>query len=223
MFLPADSRGLIQVSLLNTWPWLDYGFGTRAAEGWLATQALTDLKQIHSPHVVCADNGTGRLGEGDALISATPGRMIAVRTADCLPLFLVDANRRAVAAVHAGWRGTIADIAGKTVERMRQEYGSRPEDLYAVTGPHISACCFEVGLEVAVEFQPLFPERTDLDRRTRVDLAEANRRQLLAAGLPAGQILISQLCTVCDPAQFHSFRRDRERAGRLVNVISVRE
>jgi len=196
---------------LTKFDWLDHGFGTRHSEppGPIAT-----LRQIHSDVVLCADR-QGCLGEGDALLSDIPGLRVGVKTADCLPLLLVDPRRRAIGAVHAGWRGVVSRIAHKTIDEMAARWNSKPEDLHAAIGPGIGKCCFEVGAEVAVQFgEP--PERT------RIDLPGAVRRQLIEAGLSSERIYCAGLCTVCHAAEFHSFRRDREKAGRMISVIGVK-
>jgi YfiH family protein len=161
-----------------------------------------------------ADAGGGVIGQGDALITDQPGVLLSVRTADCLPVLMSDIRHRAVSAVHAGWRGTVLEIAPKAVQAMADRFGTRPADLRVAIGPGIGRCCFEVGPEVAVQF--------GLSGRTRIDLAETNRRQLVQMGIPAGQIVLSGLCSCCDPERYHSFRRDREAAGRMVSAIGIR-
>jgi YfiH family protein len=193
-----------------------HGFGTRVSEGWPGE--YTRLKQIHSNLVHAADEGQGCIGEGDSLISWTPGQKVGVRTADCVPLLFADPDHRAVAAAHAGWRGTVAEIAATTLERMRAVYGSEPRRIYAAIGPAIGECCFEVGPEVAAQFAPWFPDAKSL---THVNLAETNFRQLVGAGLLPEHIDVMNLCTVCDPDRFHSFRRDKEHSGRMVAAIGV--
>ena len=185
---------------------------------------LVTAKQVHSKIVLAvpADAPTGpteRLGRGDALVSNQPEWMIGVRTADCLPIVVVGANQRTVGVIHAGWRGTVADISGHAVRALLCQFGTQPSEIWAAIGPGIGACCFEVGPEVAVQFEEIFPERVDLNHRTRVDLAEGNRRLLVAAGVPVDQIEVSGLCTVCRPGEFHSFRRDKEKAGRMLSAI----
>lgn len=211
---------MIQVRPLEAFEWLEHGFGTR--HGNPEDLNLTTAHQIHSSRVLVADGCRGCAGEGDALIARTPGTRVGIRTADCIPLLLADERLRAVAAVHAGWRGTVQGIAARTVEALVRTFGSRPEDLHAAIGPGIGSCCFEVGPEVAAEFRVLFPERDDLDRRTHVDLAEANRRQLAAAGILSSRIYCGAPCTVCAAGEFHSWRRDGERAGRMVSVVGIR-
>jgi polyphenol oxidase len=201
--------------------WLEHGFGTRLSADWLDASQVASLRQIHSDTVVFADRA-GCLGEGDASISNQPGIVLAVRTADCLPILIADVRNRAVAAVHAGWRGVISGIVPKTLDAMRERFGSRLEDLAVAIGPGIGACCFEVGPEVAVRFAPFFPERQDLASCTRIDLVETVRRQLGRIGGTLGQFAVCGLCTVCHGDTFYSYRRDREAAGRMVSAIRIR-
>ena len=218
MSLIKSPQGYYQSTILNRLPWLWHAFGTAAAPppaGYLV------LKQVHSNLVLTArECGDGV--EGDALVSAEPGVVVGVKTADCVPLLLVDARLRAVAAVHAGWKGTVADIAGAAVEKMRVTFGCRSDDISAAIGPSIGACCFEVGPEVAHQFGTLFPERDDLHERTRVDLRESNRRQLVRAGVPDSQVDVGTQCTVCGGREFYSWRRDKVVGERMFAVIGVR-
>jgi YfiH family protein len=172
------------------------------------------LRQIHSSTCVAAEGRSGILGPGDALLENTPGAVVAVRTADCIPVLLVDERLRAVAAVHAGWRGTVACIVQRAVESMRERFGTSPANLHAAIGPGIGQCCYEVGPEVAAQFGG--------QGRTHIDLAGANRRQLVEAGVTPGRIYASNLCTMCRPEDFHSFRRDGEAAGRLFSFAGIR-
>jgi YfiH family protein len=190
--------------------WLEHGFGTRS---FPAPEPLATLRQIHSD-IACYAARPGCLGEGDALLTDVAGLWVGVKTADCVPILLVDTRTRAVAAIHAGWRGTVARIAEKTAVAMMARWGSRPSDLQAAIGPGIGKCCFEVGPEVAIEFG-------QAAIRTYIDLPESNRRQLIEAGVVSKTIYTAKLCTVCHPAEFHSFRRDREKAGRMISVIRV--
>ncbi len=213
-----DADSVFRARSLSEFPWLEHGFGARASGGWPNAPLL--LKQVHSDRVLEA----GRIspGEpGDALITDQPGLWLCVRTADCLPILIADSRARAVAAVHAGWRGTAGGIVTRTVAALNQRYGSRPSDLVAAIGPGIGGCCFEVGPEVARLFQNVLPERRDLDQKTRIDLAEVNRRQLLAAGVPEPAVSRSRRCTRCDAALFHSWRRDGPAAGRMITGIRV--
>jgi len=208
-----DSRRIYRVTQLDALPWLVHGFGTRLARVPALFANLATLRQVHSATCVPAAGRCGALGEGDALLENTPGSVVAVQTADCLPILLVDDRRRAVAAVHAGWRGTVAGIAQRAVEAMRAQFGSLPEDLHAAIGPGIGPCCYEVGPQVAAQF--------GRQGRAHVDLAEANRRQLIDAGVTPERIYASNLCTMCRAEEFHSFRRDKEAAGRLFSFAGI--
>lgn len=209
-----DSRQVYRVPELDALDWLSHGFGTRLADVPGLVGPLAAVKQIHSAVCIAAEGRSGVLGEADALLEHAPGHTVAVKTADCIPILLADSRHRAVAAVHAGWRGTVARIAAAAVEAMRERYGTDPADLYAAIGPGIGECCFEVGPEVAAHF--------GREGRVHLDLASVNREQLAAAGLPVARIYVAQLCTVCDAGHFHSFRRDREAAGRMLSFIGVR-
>jgi YfiH family protein len=189
-------------------PWLYHGFGTRHTKSDLYT-----LKQIHSNRVLTA-NSPGFQGEGDAAITAQPDLAISVRTADCYPILLADTRNRALAAIHAGWRGTAAHIVFKTLEKMKDEFGTQPADIVAAIGPGIGACCYEVGEEVAREF--------GFDARTHLDLMLENRKQLEAAGVPAEKIEALGVCTFCDAERFFSYRRDQKDAGRMTSYIAIK-
>jgi YfiH family protein len=205
------TKNVYQARPLTQFDWLEHGFGTRQFQ---PPESVATLRQIHSDKVVYADR-PGCLAEGDSLLSDTPGRLVGVKTADCLPILLVDERRRAVAAVHAGWRGAVSRIVEKTVYTMSTRWTTRPEDLHAAIGPGIGPCCFEVGPEVAIQFG-------EAPQRGRIDLGAEVRRQLLASGVAAERIYLAGLCTFCQAGQFHSFRRDREKAGRMFSVIGVK-
>ncbi|MGQ9919512.1 MAG: peptidoglycan editing factor PgeF [Bryobacteraceae bacterium] len=189
--------------------------GHRPAGTWL------ELKQVHSVRIV--DAGDWRPGlEADGLASGRADVRLVVKTADCVPLLLADTHGRAAAAVHAGWRGVAQGIGTAAVRFLWERYGVRPGELVAALGPAIGGCCYEVGPEVAVQFRDCFPERNDLERRTKLDLREALRRQLLAAGVEAGRTDVAEACTCCGGRRFHSYRRDGVRAGRLYSEITLR-
>lgn len=193
---------------------------------------------------------------GDALVTNQPGLLLAVQVADCLPIVLVDPQRRVVAVVHTGWRGTLKRITEKTVGRMQQEFGCQPKKILAVIGPGIRRCCYEVGREVADAFvgqfsdweklvtrtgpsptrvhwqQPLFSSAPGTPRprpavtapaaeRFHLDLVEANRCQLRAAGLSTGNIIASPLCTACRTDLFFSHRAERGCTGRMMGVVGL--
>jgi YfiH family protein len=208
-----DPDGIYRVTELDALPWLIHGFGTRHAVIPAQFPQLATLKQIHGAVCVAAEGRGGVLGEGDALLENQPGAVVGVKTADCAPILLVDETNRAVAAIHAGWRGTVAQIAARAVQAMRARFGTDAGSLHAAIGPAIGECCFEVGPEVAMEF--------GRQGRVHIDLAAENRRQLLEAGVTARRIYASKLCTLCQAADFHSFRRDRDAAGRMVSFLGI--
>ncbi|HEY7339029.1 MAG TPA: peptidoglycan editing factor PgeF [Bryobacteraceae bacterium] len=198
--------------LLSQISWLDHGFGTRA--GPLSQNGMASLKQIHSSIALVADRAEGCAGEGDALLTAEPGITVSIRTADCLPIVLADPVHRAVAAVHAGWRGTAANIAAATLRRMREAFHTDPAHLVAAIGPGIGPCCYEVGEDVARQF--------GMEEAGNLDLAAENVRRLNDAGVPLPQIDLLRGCTFCDAAKFHSWRRDREAAGRMISYVGIK-
>ena len=173
--------------------------------------------------------------EGDGLVTNLPGVMLGVGTADCVPVLVVDVEKRAVGAFHAGWRGTVAGIVGEGIETMRREYGSRPEDLRAAVGPSIGACCYAVGEEVRSQFEERFGYADELFRdvaeggaasQLYVDLWEANRRQLVDAGVEGSRIAVVGECTACareatGERRYFSHRAEQGIAGRMLNVVGI--
>ena len=141
------------------------------------------------------------------------GLAIAVRTADCYPILLADSRNRVVGAVHAGWRGTRTHIVEKAIEKMNAEFGTSATDLYAAIGPGIGVCCYEVGEEVARQF--------GFSSRTHLDLVSENRKQLEASGVEPRNIEALGVCTYCDAERFFSYRREKEKAGRMTSYIRI--
>jgi YfiH family protein len=193
------------------------------AAGW----PIIKLKQVHSNIVVdvidtsAAGAGADNAVEGDAAITDLPGVILGVLTADCAPILIADREGLAVAAVHAGWRGTAAGIAGATVERLVARFGTDPEHLVAVIGPHIGACCYEVGEDVAAQIDVAAIVRMPEFPKPHIDLAAANRAQLARSGIPESQIETSSLCTKCRDDLFHSYRRDGKAMGHMLSVIGI--
>src|ERR1700739_3323 len=214
--------------------------------------ALVTLRQFHSDVIHVAAAPCAEATKADALITAESGLLLGVQTADCVPILLADARHRVVAAIHAGWRGTLARIAVKTLGRMSMEFGTRPRDVVAALGPAIGRECYEVGPEVAQAFAAQFPVAKDwfdgpFDQlahgeeplwlpwltmmppghvppppRAQLDLHAANRWQLIDAGVPKKNIAVSDLCTKCRPDLLFSYRREGANAGRLMGVIGIR-
>jgi hypothetical protein len=225
-----------------------YAFSTRRAEGndftlggdgpairdnWarfssavgLEAWPIGHLTQVHSNrvHWVRDNEFANASPEGDGAGTSLGGIALGVATADCVPILLASVRGTAVAASHAGWRGTGEAVVRKTVEAMVAEARVVPEDLAAVIGPHIGVCCMEVGEEVVEWFaQPEIFERRPEWHRPHLNLARANRLQLLAEGLRPENIQVSTLCTHCRSDLFHSYRRDGESAGRMFSAIGIR-
>jgi YfiH family protein len=191
---------------------------------------LTAVWQMHSADVrIVRDREDARSDEErcDALITNAPGILLAVKSADCVPVLLGDTRTGACAAAHAGWRGTVARIVERTLERMQNEYGTRREDVRAAIGPAAGACCYEVGTEVIEAFRSSFEDAGSLFQPTReghalIDLQRANRNQLVQSGVNPERIHIAPFCTMCRTDLFFSYRREKSvfgRVGRLMSVI----
>ena len=195
------------------------------AAGWQVHG--TDVRLVRDE--MDARGPTGARGETeycDALITDAPRVLIGVKTADCVPILLGDARTLAVAAIHAGWRGTLALIVAKTIERMREQYGTRAVDIRAAIGPAARGCCYEVGAEVIEAFTKSFPGGDELLTETRaghalIDLQRANRQQLIAAGVSQERIHVAPLCTMCRTDLFFSYRREKSQQGRVGRLMSV--
>jgi hypothetical protein len=218
-----DNSGIFRCIPFEAFDWLEHGFSTRHASEFLASHPAITLRQVHSAQVWNAHGLADRCREGDALISSEPAERIGVRTADCVPILMMDPNTRSIAAVHAGWRGTVAKIALRSVEGLQTGFRVNPANLRVAIGPCIRKCCYEVGSDVACQFQEFFPEWAEHGQtlsRKRIDLAEANRRILLATGVSAAHIYDSGLCTFCQATDFFSYRREPEDPGRMISFIA---
>lgn len=207
--------------------------------------ALVTVKQVHSATVWSVRERDGvREGkletpegkavlEGDGLMTDLPGVMLGVQTADCVPVLVADVKRRAVAAFHAGWRGTAARIVEHGIAKMQAEYGSRAEDLIAAVGPSIGACCYPVGDEVRSAFRAQFGYaeqlfRSGADGQGHLDLWEANRRQLLDSGVAEAKISVVGECTACardeDGARrYFSYRAEHGVTGRMMSMVGIKQ
>ncbi len=215
------------------------------------TWPLITLRQIHSDLIHYVDHPPERPPAGDGLITDTPELLLAVQAADCLPIIVVDRKQRAVGVFHAGWRGTVQRIVEKGVGEMRKHFASDPRNLVAAIGPGVQACCYEVGEEVRTRFEAQFaygpslfremkqsdpvrekypllfltaraPGHSQLPVKLFLDLVEANRRQLLDAGVPMKNITASAPCTACHPELLFSFRADKGITGRQMGVAGIR-
>lgn len=195
----------------------------RVAEAVSADRVAT-VEQVHGGAVVTITREAAPAPErprADALVSDHPSVAVAVRAADCVPLLLADARTGAVAAVHAGWRGTAAAVATAAVDTLRRRFGVRPSDLVVAIGPSIGACCYEVGRDVIDAFAAA-GHGASIDRwfaGRRLDLVAANRDQLTRAGVPAAQIHACGLCTAMHLDVLTSYRAEKEKAGRIAAAI----
>jgi hypothetical protein len=197
----------------------------RVAEAVGADRVAT-LEQVHGRDVAVVLRGTalpGNRPRADACVSNDPVSAVAVRTADCVPILLADTGTGAVAAVHAGWRGTAAGVATAAVDALRERFGVQPRSLVVAFGPSIGACCYRVGQDVRDAF--LAAGHAVLDRWVageQLDLVAANRDQLVCAGVPEAQIHVCGLCTAMHLGVLTSYRAEKEKAGRLAAAIRCR-
>jgi YfiH family protein len=252
-FTQEDSRAAVERNraafLRQLGAGSERGSGPRNARSHL--WPLVTLRQVHSDIIRCVDSPAESQLVGDGLISAIPGLLLGIQTADCLPIILVDPQRRAVGVFHAGSRGTVQRIVEKGVGEMRRWFGSRPRVLKAAIGPGIHGCCYEVGAEVREKFESQFayaaelfreveqsdpvrekypmlfltaraPGHNSLPKKIFLDLVEANRQQLLRVGVPAKSIEASPLCTNCRPDLLFSYRAEKGKTGRMMGVVGTR-
>jgi YfiH family protein len=221
------------------------------ARGGKKPWPLVTPRQIHSDLIHCVTDLPKEPLVGDGLITRTPGILLAIQTADCLPIILVDTEQRAVGVFHAGWRGTVKRIVEKGAGEMRRYFGSLPKNIKAAIGPGIHACCYEVGAEVRQQFESQFAYANNLFREIKesdpvrekypllfltarapghgelppkifLDLVEANRRQLISAGVAPNNISASTLCTACRPDLLFSYRAEKGVTGRMMGVAGIR-
>ena len=210
--------------------------GSAAPVAWASAAAsvgcqvshMARVRQVHGAEVrvVREPDAGAPAPEADALVTNAPGVAVAVVTADCVPVLLADPRTGAVAAVHAGWRGTAANAIGAAVTAMTREFGVRADTLVAAIGPSIGACCYEVGEELVSAFTAAGHAPDDLanwfarrGRRLRLDLWRANADLLVRAGVPAGQVHVAGLCTKTHIDVLESFRVDGVHAGRMAAII----
>jgi purine-nucleoside/S-methyl-5'-thioadenosine phosphorylase / adenosine deaminase len=212
---------------------------------------LITLRQIHSDIVHCVKAVPKETVAADGLITRTPGIVLAILTADCIPVILADTKRPAIGVFHAGWRGTLKRIVEKGVGEMRRCFGTQPRDLKVAIGPGIHSCCYEVGAEVRERFESQFeyaaglfreakesdpirekypllflsaraPGHSELPKKIFLDLVEANRKQLIAAGVSAKNISSSPLCTTCRTDLLFSHRAEGGMTARLMAAAAIR-
>jgi hypothetical protein len=198
-----------------------------AAANGVPLQAVRLVSQVHGATIAHARHEDGPTRPtADGVVSRDPAVLLSVRVADCVPILMADPRTGAVAAVHAGWRGTAAGIAAAAVTRLADAFGSNPAHIVAALGPSIGPCCYEVGRDVQDAFRGFGHARGSLadwflttNGSLRLDLWAANRDQLVGAGLPSTSVHAARLCTACHPDWFYSYRKEGSAAGRLLGYI----
>lgn len=189
-----------------------------------AGENFAHANQVHSANAECI-NSPGLYKQTDALITNTKGLFLVISVADCLPVMLYDKTKSVIADIHSGWRGTAAGIVPNTIAKMRAEFNTSPEDLIAFAGPCIGKEKFEVGAEVAEQFDKKYVYPHTLSKNTEkfyIDLKSVVKDQLLDAGVLEQNIEISPYCTYTEEDKFHSYRRDKDKSGRMFAVIGMR-
>ncbi len=213
---------------------------------------MVQMKQVHSGVIHRVEGPHATQLTGDGLITDVPGLLIGIKTADCIPVLVVDTKHRAVGAFHAGWRGTVARIVEKGIGELRRHYGTDPRDVQAAIGPSVRRCCYTVGEELVHAFESqfsywkdLFHEEYDFESlhnrypmlflnqrapghgepatKIQLDLVEANRQQLLDARVPADNIYAVDACTACETQRFFSHRAEFGKTGRMMAAIGIRK
>jgi polyphenol oxidase len=243
-FTKQDSRAAVE---RNRAAFLQRLGATSGKKAW----PLVTQRQIHSDLIHCVGGEPKEPLVGDGLITRTPGILLAIQTADCLPVILVDTKQKAVGVFHAGWRGTVKRIVEKGVGEMRRYFGTLPRNIKAAIGPGIHACCYDVGPEVRQQFESQFscaedlfreikesdpvrekypllfltaraPGHSELPTKIFLDLVEANRRQLIDAGVSPRNITAPTLCTACRPDLLFSYRAEKGVTGRMMGVAGIK-
>jgi len=242
-WIQNNGKGYIQLPLFNGAS-LFHFFGTRLLAKSSETEAehsekiaalaqaesLGRCRQVHG-NLICQVGVAGRapfseVPTGDGLTTNQCGLLITVSTADCVPVLLFDPVRRAVSAVHAGWRGSHLNISAKAVAAMQRYYGSKPKDILAGIGPSIGPCCFETGRDVWEKLEQDYSYGKLVvshgrEEKAWVDLTQLNRLQLIEAGLRPEKIQAAGICTACTPNRFFSFRRDGKKIGNMTSGLML--
>ncbi len=214
----GDGQGSVE----RNWDILSAAFG-------LPRSSFFTMRQVHGDRIVLVedlDQGPEAPVECDALITALPGVVVGIKTADCVPILLADGVRRVVGAVHAGWRGTSLGIAAKAVRVLGERFSSHPEDITAAIGPSIGRCCYQVDEQVFLardgdpDWRRAF-RGCEEPGRWMLDLPLANRIQLEKAGVPQGNITSAGFCTACRTDLFFSHRAEKGGTGRQLSFIGI--
>lgn len=184
-------------------------------------QAIGYLNQIHSDLIWIFD---GQIKDGDALITDKKSTAIGVFTADCVPVILVDTNKGVIAAIHSGWKGTKSLIVSKTIERMKENYGTRVDDIGVYIGPHIGGCCYEVSSELIEEFtsEDIY-SNIKISNNNKLDLEKCILTQLSNMGIKAENIWTTDACTNCNEKhEFYSYRFSENKLGRMFSFVYLK-
>ena len=188
-------------------------------------QRVFNILQVHGNDVIITNRkelfSQSNLKSADGVITSETNVPIAVRTADCFSIFIYDQNKKIIALIHAGWKGSQKGIVLNALKIMKKQWSSHPQDLQIVIGPGIRQCCYEVGWE----FKNYFPGKRELEKRDQglyLDLVEINKNQLKNQGVADSQIYDCDICTYCDQ-RFFSYRRQKEKAGRMISVMMLKD
>jgi YfiH family protein len=188
--------------------------------------ALHTLKQVHGNEILVIERRSfaQKEKEADGMITAEAGLLLGIATADCVPVLIVAPRQHLVAALHAGWRGTLQGISARAVSMLSADWHVTPEDLWVALGPSIGGCCYEVGADIGEAMAQRWGNNTlpawrSFGEKGLLDLREVNRSQFTDAGVPQAQVQFVGPCTFCDSQRFASYRRERATAKRQLSVI----
>ncbi len=186
---------------------------------------IVTMRQVHGDQIIeVKDKTLKEAGEADGMVTPEAGIHLGILTADCVPILIVAPKHKIVAAVHAGWRGTVMGIAAKMVRRFNDDYGVRADEIEAALGPSIGACCYEVKADVTRPLREKWGRIAGASIQTRdgksfVDLRQLNRAILESTGVPSKQLFEIGPCTCCAPDEFFSYRRERKETGRQISFV----
>jgi hypothetical protein len=192
----------------------------------LGTSDVVSMQQVHGTELTIIGDPPDKAPVCDGIFTRREDVALVVQTADCVPMLMWDPDQNVVAAVHAGWRGTLGRIAEKAADMFLSRFSSRSESIYVALGPAIGPCCYEVGPEVVDAYTRQLTSADELFStgprgRQHLDVIEANRRQLVASGISEDRIFSTEMCTSCDNGFLYSYRKEGEGTGRLYGAISV--
>ena len=231
----------LSFSFLQDFDFLSHGFIIKSKGQNLSTQAKKNAvkrlfekesseerhlivpRQVHGNRCLTIKRGDPlkKRYEGDAILTDRRDALLTVSVADCLPVFLIEPRRKVLGLIHAGWRGTLLGIAEETMRRAKNEFGCDPPDFTILMGPAIQRCCYEISEGVGVLFDEDCLVRMP-GQRPKLDLMSANLKQFLNCGVQREKIFEAKECTCCDKEMFHSFRRDGDRAGRMIAFLGMK-